>query len=303
MCGALIGKNMSELQNTTKSLLKDIVFIIVSCFIMAFGMVIFTIPNNIAPGGLSGLATALSYLIEELAGIHIGVGYITFAFQIPIILIAAKLFGVKTIAKTLFTAVMYSGSIELVGLIPNLYTHTDNQLLAAVMGGAMIGIGVGMLFMRDIATGGTDMVSLILKSRFPQLPAGTLMTCVDACIVLIAVIIFRNIEVALYSGISIFVMGKVIDAVMQGADHAKVFMIVTGEADMMLSKLENELSRGVTEIPAKGGYSRQEKRMLLTVARRNDIAKIMRLIKSVDPQSFVITYNAAEVLGRGFKKI
>ena len=140
----------------------DAVSIIFGCMIMAFGMVMFTIPNNIAPGGLSGLATALSYLISETVGVSIGVGILTFAMQVPIIIIAMKVFGLKALITTVITAVAYSGSIELVSLIPNLYTHTDNLLLAAVMGGAAIGLGVAILFMRGLATGGTDTVSMVL---------------------------------------------------------------------------------------------------------------------------------------------
>ena len=226
----------------------DAVSIIFGCMIMAFGMVMFTIPNNIAPGGLSGLATALSYLISETVGVSIGVGILTFAMQVPIIIIAMKVFGLKALITTVITAVAYSGSIELVSLIPNLYTHTDNLLLAAVMGGAAIGLGVAILFMRGLATGGTDTVSMVLRVKFPRIRAGSLMMTVDAVVVLAAVIIFGDIEVALYSGISIFVMGKVIDAVMQGFDYARVFFIITDRAEAILHALAEEMGRGVTEI-------------------------------------------------------
>lgn len=281
----------------------DALSIIFGCMIMAFGMVMFTIPNNIAPGGLSGLATALSYLISETLGISVGVGILTFAMQVPIILIAMKVFGLKALITTVITAVAYSGSIELVSLIPNLYTHTDNLLLAAVMGGAAIGLGVAILFMRGLATGGTDTVSMVLRVKFPRIRAGSLMMAVDAVVVLIAVIIFGDIEVALYSGISIFVMGKVIDAVMQGFDYARVFFIITDRAEAILHALAEEMGRGVTEIRVRGGYTHEDKKMLMTVARKGDVSLTLKLIKRVDPGAFLIMFNATEVIGKGFKDI
>jgi uncharacterized membrane-anchored protein YitT (DUF2179 family) len=281
----------------------DAVSIIFGCMIMAFGMVMFTIPNNIAPGGLSGLATALSYLISETVGVSIGVGILTFAMQVPIIIIAMKVFGLKALITTVITAVAYSGSIELVSLIPNLYTHTDNLLLAAVMGGAAIGLGVAILFMRGLATGGTDTVSMVLRVKFPRIRAGSLMMTVDAVVVLVAVIIFGDIEVALYSGISIFVMGKVIDAVMQGFDYARVFFIITDRAEAILHALAEEMGRGVTEIRVRGGYTHEDKKMLMTVARKGEVSLTLKLIKRVDPGAFLIMFNATEVIGKGFKDI
>ncbi len=281
----------------------DAVSIIFGCMIMAFGMVMFTIPNNIAPGGLSGLATALSYLISETVGVSLGVGVLTFAMQVPIILIAMKMFGLKALITTAITAVAYSGSIELVSLIPNLYTHTDNLLLAAVMGGAAIGLGVAILFMRGLATGGTDTISMVLRVKFPRIRAGSLMMAVDAVVVLIAVIIFGDIEVALYSGISIFVSGKVIDAVMQGFDYARVFFIITDRAEAILHALAEEMGRGVTEIRVRGGYTHEDKKMLMTVARKGDVSLTLKLIKRVDPGAFLIMFNATEVIGKGFKDI
>ena len=281
----------------------DAVSIIFGCMIMAFGMVMFTIPNNIAPGGLSGLATALSYLISETVGVSIGFGILTFAMQVPIIIIAMKVFGLKALITTVITAVAYSGSIELVSLIPNLYTHTDNLLLAAVMGGAAIGLGVAILFMRGLATGGTDTVSMVLRVKFPRIRAGSLMMTVDAVVVLAAVIIFGDIEVALYSGISIFVMGKVIDAVMQGFDYARVFFIITDRAEAILHALAEEMGRGVTEIRVRGGYTHEDKKMLMTVARKGEVSLTLKLIKRVDPGAFLIMFNATEVIGKGFKDI
>ena len=281
----------------------DAVSIIFGCMIMAFGMVMFTIPNNIAPGGLSGLATALSYLISETVGVSIGVGILTFAMQVPIIIIAMKVFGLKALITTVITAVAYSGSIELVSLIPNLYTHADNLLLAAVMGGAAIGLGVAILFMRGLATGGTDTVSMVLRVKFPRIRAGSLMMTVDAVVVLVAVIIFGDIEVALYSGISIFVMGKVIDAVMQGFDYARVFFIITDRAEAILHALAEEMGRGVTEIRVRGGYTHEDKKMLMTVARKGEVSLTLKLIKRVDPGAFLIMFNATEVIGKGFKDI
>jgi uncharacterized membrane-anchored protein YitT (DUF2179 family) len=187
--------------------------------------------------------------------------------------------------------------------MPVMFTYTNNVLLASVVGGVLIGAGVGILFIRGITTGGTDMITMILRKPFPQLQAGSLMIIIDSVVVLIAVFIFGDIEIALYSAITIFVAGKVIDAIMQGMDFAKIILIITDRQKEILDELTRNLGRGVTEMPARGGFTGKDKSMLLTVARRSEIAATLRAVKKIDPESFVILYNATEVHGEGFKEI
>jgi uncharacterized membrane-anchored protein YitT (DUF2179 family) len=262
---------------------------------MALGMVIFTIPNNLAPGGVSGLATALAHVLP------INVGFLTLIFNVPILIVGLVMFGWRSVVRTVFATLMFSVSIDV--LSPVMFTYTNNVLLASVVGGVLIGAGVGILFIRNITTGGTDMITMILRKPFPQLQAGSLMIVIDSVVVLIAVFIFGDIEIALYSAITLFVAGKVIDAIMQGVDFAKIILIITDRQKDILDELTRNLGRGVTEMPARGGFTGKDKSMLLTVARRSEIAATLRAVKKIDPESFVILYNATEVHGEGFKEI
>jgi uncharacterized membrane-anchored protein YitT (DUF2179 family) len=285
-------KNISK---KTADVLTDALSILLGCVIMALGMVIFTIPNNLAPGGVSGLATALAHVLP------INVGFLTLIFNVPILIVGLVMFGWRSVVRTVFATLMFSVSIDV--LSPVMFTYTNNVLLASVVGGVLIGAGVGILFIRNITTGGTDMITMILRKPFPQLQAGSLMIVIDSVVVLIAVFIFGDIEIALYSAITLFVAGKVIDAIMQGVDFAKIILIITDRQKDVLDELTRNLGRGVTEMPARGGFTGKDKSMLLTVARRSEIAATLRAVKKIDPESFVILYNATEVHGEGFKEI
>ncbi|OQB24084.1 MAG: hypothetical protein BWY11_01362 [Firmicutes bacterium ADurb.Bin182] len=225
----------------------------------------------------------------------------TLFFNVPIFVTALVMFGWKPLVRTLAASVLFSAFIDL--LSPFMFTYTNNVLLAAVFGGVLMGAGLGIIFIRGITTGGTDLVTLILRKPYPGLQAGTLMIVIDSVVVLIAVLIFRDIEIALYSAITIFAAGKVIDAIIQGVDFAKVILIITKRPDDILFELTNSMGRGVTQLPARGGYTREEKSMLLTVARRREISDTLKVVKKIDPESFVILYNAAEVRGEGFKEM
>jgi uncharacterized membrane-anchored protein YitT (DUF2179 family) len=286
---------MSGLSKKTAGMLTDALSIFLGCVIMALGMVIFTIPNNLAPGGVSGLATAVAHVLP------VNVGFLTLIFNVPVLVVSLIMFGWRSVVRTVFATLAFSVSIDV--LMPVMFTYTNNVLLASVVGGVLIGAGVGILFIRGITTGGTDMITMILRKPFPQLQAGSLMIIIDSVVVLIAVFIFGDIEIALYSAITIFVAGKVIDAIMQGMDFAKIILIITDRQKEILDELTRNLGRGVTEMPARGGFTGKDKSMLLTVARRSEIAATLRAVKKIDPESFVILYNATEVHGEGFKEI
>lgn len=281
------------------SIFRKIIVIIVSCAIMGLGMNLFTIPNNLAPGGLAGLATALAEVIPVLS-----IGALTFIGNLIVLIFALRMFGWKSLLLMLFTSVCYSGAIDLFGYLgAQNWIPTDDLLLASALGGAMIGIGVGLLFIEKLSTAGTDTITLMVGQKFPEFPSGTLMVCVDAFVVIVAVIIFGEIEIALYSFVCIFVMGRVIDAIAHGVDYAKVLLIITNKPEEIVDVLCNKQNRGVTELPAKGAFSKVNKTILLTVAHRNDASMTLKTVREIDPRAFIILYNATEVRGEGFKPL
>ncbi len=272
----------------------DILLSILGCSLLAVALDMFIIPNHISPGGVSGLAAALSALIP------VSVGVLSFLINLPLLIAAWRILGFRQLFGTLIATVLLSLFIDLFSLF--LPVYSGNILLAAVLGGVLAGAGIGLLFLRGISTGGTDLLSILLLRAFPNLPVGGLMLGCDAAVVLVAVLVFRDIEVALYSIVVIFVASKMIDSIMDGANYAKVVYIITDHGEELTRLLNNEISRGVTVLPATGGYTGTEKSVLITVTRKNMLAQTLTLIKMTDPYAFSFVCNAAEVHGEGFRR-
>ena len=276
-----------------KELLTDLVFVALGSALVALAVAVFTVPNDIAPGGVSGLATALAYLTP------VSVGLWSLLLNVPLLLAAWRRLGLRSLTMTLLSTLLLSLLIDLLGAaLPH---YTNNVLLAAVAAGVISGLGIGLLFLRGISTGGTDLLALLLRRVFPNVRSGVLLMMIDATVVAIAVLVFRNIEVALYSAITIYLSSKVIDALAQGVDYAKVIYIITEHGDEISRVLNEQTDRGTTLISAQGGYTGADKHMVITVTRRNVLAQTLRLIRQTDPMAFTFVTDSTEVHGEGFK--
>ena len=272
--------------------LCDILVCIIGSALVGTALSVFTIPNEIAPGGISGLSTALAYML----GVRVSV--LSLVLNIPIMLAAYRLLGKRSFFYTLLSTALLSGFIELASFLP---VYTGNILIAAVYGGVLTGIGIGILFLRNITTGGTDLLALMLHKAFPNVPNGTILAVIDGIVVLIAVLVFRKIEVALTSVLTIYFSSKVIDLIAQGVDYAKVIYIVTDKGKELSAVLNSSTDRGNTVIKAFGGYTGAEKQLVITVTRRNVLAQTLRLIHATDPAAFTFVTDSTEVHGEGFK--
>ena len=276
-----------------KDLVLDLLFAVLGAALVGAGVSIFTVPNDIAPGGVSGAATALAYITP----IHVSAWNLI--MNVPLLLGAWKLLGRHSLVFTLISTALLSLFIELFErLVPG---YTNNVLLASVFGGVLTGLGVGILFLRGLSTGGTDLAALMLHKAFPNIPNGVLLLICDAAVVLFAVCVFRDIEVALYSTITIYVSSKVIDALSQGVDYAKVIYVVTSEGEKVNAALCAYTDRGTTLLPAVGGYTMNDKQLIITVTRRNVLSQTLRVIKQADPRAFTFVTDSTEVHGEGFK--
>ena len=272
--------------------LYDILVCIIGSALVGTALSVFTIPNEIAPGGISGLSTALAYVL----GVRVSV--LSLVLNIPIMLAAYRLLGKRSFFYTLLSTALLSGFIELASFLP---VYTGNILIAAVYGGVLTGIGIGILFLRNITTGGTDLIALMLHKAFPNVPNGTILAVIDGIVVLIAVLVFQKIEVALTSVLTIYFSSKVIDLIAQGVDYAKVIYIVTDKGKELSAVLNSSTDRGNTVIKAFGGYTGAEKQLVITVTRRNVLAQTLRLIHATDPAAFTFVTDSTEVHGEGFK--
>ena len=272
--------------------LYDILVCIIGSALVGTALSVFTIPNEIAPGGISGLSTALAYML----GVRVSV--LTLVLNIPIMLAAYRLLGKRSFFYTLLSTALLSGFIELASFLP---VYTGNILIVAVYGGVLSGIGIGILFLRNITTGGTDLLALMLHKAFPNVPNGTILAVIDGIVVLIAVLVFQKIEVALTSVLTIYFSSKVIDLIAQGVDYAKVIYIVTDKGKELSAVLNSSTDRGNTVIKAFGGYTGAEKQLVITVTRRNVLAQTLQLIHATDPAAFTFVTDSTEVHGEGFK--
>jgi len=271
----------------------DILAFVFGSAMVAAGLVLFTIPNDIAPGGVSGLATALAYFTP------VSVGIWTLILNVPLVALAWWKLGFRPLIKTIVTTLLLSAFIEL--FLRVLPPYSNNILLASVLGGVLCGAGMGIIFVRGATTGGTDLISLMLSRVFPNTSVGSLLLFVDATVVVFAVLVFRNIEVALYSIVTIFATTRTVDAIMQGVDHAKVIYIVTERGEDILALLADDLGRGVTVLQGRGGYTKRDKHVLMLVTRRNSFSQTLKAVKQIDKQAFIFVTDATEVHGEGFK--
>lgn len=278
---------------SAKDLALDLLFTVIGTALVGFALSMFTVPNDIAPGGVSGLATALAYVTP------IRVSVWTLVMNIPLMLAAWRRLGVRAIFYTLIATVLLSFFIEIGARYLPLYT--SNTLVASLLGGVFTGLGMGTLFVRGISTGGTDLLALILKRLLPNVPTGTLLMFVDVTVVAIATLIFRDFDVAIYSSITIYVCSKVIDTITQGVDYAKVIYTVSEHGEELVRVLNENTDRGSTLIPAIGGYTGEGKQIVMTVTRRNVLAQTLRLIRQADPKAFTFVVDSTEVHGEGFR--
>lgn len=286
-------KSVSDKKRKVLNILADNAVWIIGCIIYAAAINFFNVPNNIAQGGFSGLAIVINYLTG------LPVGAVNLALNIPILLLALKFIGKKFVFKTLWVTVLLSVTIDLVALIP--YEYTGDKLLASIFSGALLGAGVALVAARGSTTGGTDVLSKLLRLLLPHISYGKLVMFSDMVVIAISAIVFRSIESALYAAIVIFVSSKVIDYILYGMAKSKMLMVVTDHADIISQELVNNSPRGVSIIPAKGAFTGQEKNMLICVLRSNEVAPAIKLIKSIDPNTFTIITEANEIIGKGFK--
>lgn len=271
----------------------DLLFSVAGSAVLALAIAVFTVPNDIAPGGVSGLATALTHITP------ISVGLWALLLNVPLLLGAWRMMGFHSLLTTLFATVLLSALIDLFGAV--FPPYTGNTLLAAFAGGVLSGAGVGLLFLRGISTGGTDLLALLLHRVLPNVPNGVLLLLADSAVVIFAVLIFRDLDVALYSAITIYISSKVIDAMAQGVDYAKVVYTVTDHGSEVSNALIQNTPRGTTLVSAEGGYTADRKQIVITVTRRSYLAQTLKLIKQTDPAAFTFVTDATEVHGEGFK--
>jgi uncharacterized membrane-anchored protein YitT (DUF2179 family) len=276
---------------------KAYALIIAGAFIIAAGYVLFITPHKIVPGGVYGISIVLHHTFGT------PVGLTALIFNIPLTLIGIKVlgprFGVKTFTGFVLTSVFMDGLTYFYGSEPLI---KDDLLLSSLYGGAVIGLGVGFLFKAKASCGGTDVMAMML-GKWTKRPLGQLMMSVDAIIVVLGSVVFGNWAIPLYSLIAIFIMGKVIDLILQGISYDKVVLIVSDEFEKIGQKITKDLNRGGTYLPAQGMFAGNARTLIFVVLNRRELAILEEFIQSVDQKAFLTVLNADEILGQGFRSL
>ena len=279
-----------------KDILIQYIGLIIACMIMAVGLNMFLVPKTIAPGGLSGL----SVVISKLTGFP--VSNILFTISTPLLLFSVKILGKKDAIKTFIGMAILTLSLKVTEPLSTI-SLTDNKLLAAISGSILVGLSLGILFRIDASTGGTDLIALMLNRIIPSIPVSKCLSMIDGTVVVLAGVVNMNFETGLYSAIALYIMVKIIDTITAGFDYAKAFFIITEKKDVLQEAII-ELNRGITILDAKGGYTNEDKNVMLVVVnqKKQEVA-LKKMVKELDEKSFIIVTDVYEVLGKGFKSI
>ena len=284
------------MKHNYKSILVEYIGLITACIIMSVGLNMFLVPHTIAPGGLSGL----SVVISKLTGFS--VSNILFTISTPLLLFSVKILGKKDAIKTFIGMAILTIMLKITEPL-SAVTPTNNTLLAAISGAILLGISLGILFRIDASTGGTDLIALMLNRVIPSLPVSKCLSMIDGTVVVLAGIANKNFETGLYSAIALYIRVKIIDTITAGFDYAKAFFIITEKKDVLQEAII-ELNRGITILDAKGGYTNEDKNVMLVVVnqKKQEVA-LKKMVKELDEKSFIIVTDVYEVLGKGFKSI
>lgn len=280
-------------KTTIKTAIIDILVYIIGSAIFAVSLNTFTAPNEIAPGGYTGIATLINYIF------NIPIGLVMFILNIPVLLIALKVLGIKFLAKTIIATATLSITIDTFGLF--LPAYTGNKLLACLFGGFLSGAGLALLFLRGATSGGTDIIAKLIRIKRPHVSMGHIILIFDIIIITASGFIYKSLESALFATIVIFINSYVIDYVLYGTGHGKMVMIFTKHKKEISDAIVNEVQRGVSILNIEGGYTKEQKNLIICAVRSNEVPRISKIVKAYDEQPFMLISEIGEIVGQGFK--
>ena len=272
--------------------IRSIVVLIAGCALMALGISLFLVPNKIAAGGVTGLATIIHYWTSW------PVGLVSLAINVPLFLVGLRLVGSSFGLRTLLATVVLSLFIDLFAVITPI---TDDLLLAALAGGAMMGVGLGLVFRQDSTTGGTDLAARIIHKSISHISIAQVLLVIDVLVVITAAFSFHSYELALYAVVTLVVTTRIIDNVTLGINFAKAAHIISIKPDEVAQKLLKELDRGITGLEGRGLYTGNRKELLVCILKSREVPRLKRIVRDIDPEAFVYLTDVREVFGEGFQ--
>lgn len=280
------------MKNRVWGLVLDILKTAMGCALFALGFDLFLEPGGMNAGGLSGLAM----VFVHVTGLG-SVGLLTALLNIPLFIIAGMKIGKKFFVGSFVGMAFSSLFIDLLAMLP---VPEVEPLLGAVYGGLICGVGLGFVFAAGVSTGGSDIIVRLLKLKYRHVPIGVISMCFDAVVAILTGLVYRDVNSALYTGIAIFVSGKIIDMVVYSFDYSEVALIITREYDQVAQVISDKLERGATFLHGQGTYSGKDTKVVLTAVKKQQLAELKELVVEIDPDAFIIVQEAHQVLGDGF---
>lgn len=270
----------------------DLIFVVIGSIMYAISIHSFTSPNQIAPGGITGIAT----LSNVLFGLPIGT--VVLVLNIPIIIVGFMHVGKRFMIKTLVSIATFTIFTDYI--LVNSPEFSEDRLLASIVGGAIMGVGLGLVLSRNASGGGTDVIIKIILNKWPHLKFGNVVLIFNGIVLVLSTFAYNSVVPAMYASICLFISSKAIDSVLYGFHICKFVYIITPQADDICKGIIEEMHRGATIIKSYGAYTKQERPTVMVVIRQSEYSRLKRIVYTIDPSAFMIITTANEVVGLGF---
>lgn len=264
----------------------------IGAFIYGISIGLFLAPNHLAPGGVGGISIILNYFIP------LGVGSLTMLINLPLLIIAIVKWGWRFLFTTVAAIIVSGVTTDACAFFSPV---TENKILAALAGGAVMGLGCGIVFRAGSTTGGTDIITRLIKIKKPYLKLSVVILIIDSIIAIISGIVFRNADTALYSLIALTIFSRVLDMVLYGSDTARMVFVISGKSQDILDSLLNKVGVGCTILKGISGYQGTEKDILLCAMKKQRLPSVKNAVLEIDDKAFMLVTSAGEVFGEGFK--
>ena len=275
-----------------KSMLWDLFLVVSGSALFSLSVNMFSSPNNIVQGGLTGIGTIANYLFS------LPIGTVVFVLNIPLFALALRSLRLKFVIRTVIATLIFTFLIDVGAyFIP---PYRGDMLLSCIFCGVLAGAGLALVFLTGATTGGTDIIAMLIRKRRPDISVGNIMLIGDLGVIALSFVVYGKIESIMYAVIIIFISAKVIDFVLYGREHTKLVFIITNRKEVLLPAILLEIGRGASVLPVRGGYTGDDKSLILCAVKKIQIREILRLTASKDPDAFTIVCDAGQVVGRGF---
>ena len=284
---------MQSMKSNLQKQVSMYIWITIASLLYALAFDWFYVPNHIGFGGITGVGQVVNAYLPIIP-----VGTFVLIINIPLFILGWKYIGGHLLVSSLYAMVVSSIAVD--GIASSPFEPMD-EMLATIFGGALMGLSLGIIFVKGATTGGTDLIARLVKLKLPWAPMGKLLLVIDLAVILLVAVAFREINTALYGVIAQVVSAYVTDTVLYGLDNAKVAYIITNHEEDVLHALVNHLERGVTILNGEGAFSRSKKNVLMCAFKQREIVQLKELVFTIDEDAFIIVCNAHEVTGKGFK--